>query len=67
MTMTAMALDQLVTTDTAAEILGVHRNSVYRYSYTYADFPQPTKVGRTLLHDPAALQQWRDEHPAIGR
>ena len=53
-----------VSTDRAAEILGVKRESVWDYTRRVKDFPQPVKVGRTLLFEEKALREWREKHPA---
>lgn len=57
----------MATTDEVAEILGVKKESVYIYVRRLKGFPQPAKVGRTLLFDEAAIRQWRTEHPARQR
>ncbi|MFG2676932.1 helix-turn-helix transcriptional regulator [Streptomyces sp. NPDC048445] len=62
-----MNISGMVTTDQAAEILGVKKESVYIYVRRLEGFPQPTKLGRTLLFDEAALRQWRQGHPARPR
>jgi prophage regulatory protein len=53
-----------LTTDQAAELLGVDRRSVHRYLRAYADFPTPARIGRTLLYAEAELRAWRSAHPA---
>jgi prophage regulatory protein len=53
-----------VSTGRAAEILGVKRESVWDYARRLPGFPQPVKVGRTLLFKEEALRDWRREHPA---
>jgi predicted DNA-binding transcriptional regulator AlpA len=62
-----MNIPGMVTTAEASEILGVKQESVYIYVRRLEGFPQPVKVGRTLLFDEAALRQWRLEHPARPR
>lgn len=57
----------MATTDEVAEILGIKKESVYIYVRRLKGFPQPTKVGRTLLFDESAIRQWREEHPARQR
>lgn len=59
--------DGLVLAPEAASILGVDRKTLYRYSYTYGDFPQPAKIGSTAMYDPDQLRAWRKDHPAIGK
>ncbi|MDP9640158.1 putative DNA-binding transcriptional regulator AlpA [Actinopolyspora lacussalsi] len=56
-------LDDLLSAPQAAELLGISVKTLYRNSYVYDDFPQPTKVGRTVLYDPDELRAWRYEHP----
>ncbi|MFC0109239.1 helix-turn-helix transcriptional regulator [Kibdelosporangium aridum] len=54
----------MISAPQAAQLLGVDRNTLYRYSYVYDDFPQPVKIGRTVLYDPDTLRAWRRD-PAI--
>lgn len=58
-----MNLDGHVTTDEAAELLGIKLASVYLYVRRLEGFPQPVKVGRTLLFNREALIAWRRDHP----
>lgn len=58
-----MNLSGYVPTARAAEILGVKVESVYVYVYRLEGFPQPIKVGRTLLFKEKALREWRKAHP----
>ncbi|MGV2914746.1 helix-turn-helix domain-containing protein [Streptomyces alfalfae] len=62
-----MNIPGMLTTEQAADLLGVKKESVYIYVRRLKGFPVPTKVGRTLLFDEAALQQWRVDHPARPR
>ena len=62
-----MNFDDFATADEAADLLGVERRSVYVYVRRLKDFPQPVKVGRTLLFDRQALTDWRAKHPARRR
>ena len=62
-----MNIPGMATTDQVAEILGIKKESVYIYVRRLSGFPQPTKVGRTLLFDEAAVRLWRQEHPARQR
>lgn len=66
-TLLTMNIPGMATTDEVAEILGIKKESVYIYVRRLKGFPQPTKVGRTLLFDEAAVRQWRHEHPARPR
>lgn len=59
-----MNIPGMATTDEVAEILGIKKESVYIYVRRLKGFPQPTKVGRTLLFEETAVRQWREEHPA---
>lgn len=61
--MLTMNIDEMATTEQAAELLGVKVESVYIYVRRLEGFPQPTKVGRTLLFDRQALMDWRAAHP----
>lgn len=56
-----------LTTDEAAELLGIDRRSVYTYVQRLDGFPQPERIGRTLLFDRRALLDWRAKHPARNR
>lgn len=60
-------IEGLISAPQAAELLGVARKTLYRYSYVYNDFPQPTRIGRTVLYDPDALRAWREQHPVTGK
>lgn len=62
-----MNIDGYVTTDEAADLLGVKVASVYLYVRRLEGFPQPKKIGRTLLFDRQALISWRAEHPTRKR
>jgi prophage regulatory protein len=56
-----------VTTDQAAELLGIRRESVWDYVRRLPGFPRPTKVGRTLLFNRQELLDWRKAHPSRKR
>lgn len=60
-------IEGLISAPQAAVVLGVARKTLYRYSYVYDDFPQPVKIGRTVLYDPDALRAWREQHPVVGK
>jgi excisionase family DNA binding protein len=62
-----MNISGMATTDEVAEILGIKKESVYIYVRRLKGFPQPTKVGRTLLFNEAAVRQWRTDHPSRQR
>lgn len=61
--MLTMNIDEMATTEQAAELLGIKVESVYIYVRRLEGFPQPTKVGRTLLFERQALIDWRAVHP----
>ncbi|MFD8772131.1 helix-turn-helix transcriptional regulator [Streptomyces sp. NPDC057889] len=58
-----MSDDSLLTTDRAAERLGVKVESVYTFARRLDGFPQPTRIGRTLLWRIHELDAWRAQHP----
>ncbi|MCG5464277.1 helix-turn-helix domain-containing protein [Micromonospora sp. MED01] len=58
-----MNLGGHVTSDQAADLLGIKLASVYLYVRRLKGFPQPVKVGRTLLFEREALLAWREAHP----
>lgn len=62
-----MNIPGMATTDEVAEILGIKKESVYIYVRRLEGFPQPAKVGRTLLFDAEAVRLWRTQHPARQR
>jgi predicted DNA-binding transcriptional regulator AlpA len=59
--------DDYATADEAADLLGIERRSLYTYVRRLKGFPQPVKVGRTLLFDRESLLGWRAKHPARQR
>lgn len=50
--------------DDAAKLLGITRKSLYDYVLRLKGFPQPKRVGRTLLFEEKTLLEWRQQHPA---
>jgi predicted DNA-binding transcriptional regulator AlpA len=60
-------IDGFISTDHAAEVLGIKIESVYTFARRLDGFPQPTKIGRTLLWPEAEINAWRKEHPARRR
>ncbi|MFJ4926841.1 helix-turn-helix transcriptional regulator [Streptomyces sp. NPDC088736] len=62
-----MNIEGFLSTPEAAERLGVKVESVYTFARRLAGFPQPTKVGRTLLWPEAEIDEWRAKHPARKR
>ncbi|WP_346139333.1 AlpA family phage regulatory protein, partial [Saccharopolyspora erythraea] len=63
--LTMTDLEGLISAPQAAALLGVTRATLYRYASTYDDFPEPVKIGRTVLYQPNELTAWRHDHPAI--
>ena len=59
-----MNTDGLLSTQQAAERLGIKVESVYTFARRLDGFPQPVKIGRTLLWPAGQLDAWRSEHPA---
>jgi prophage regulatory protein len=59
-----MDIPGYLTSDQVAERLGINRQSVYNLVNRVADFPKPTKVGRTSLWSESAVDEWRTKHPA---
>lgn len=58
-----MDLTGYLTTDEAAERLGINRQSLYNLANRSPDFPKPTKIGRASLWPEEGLDAWRAEHP----
>ncbi|WP_369076917.1 helix-turn-helix transcriptional regulator [Paractinoplanes toevensis] len=44
-------------------MLGISRKSVYDYALRLKGFPQPTRIGRTVLWQESELLSWRRDHP----
>ncbi len=57
-------LDGYLTSDEAAVHLGIARQTLYNLAASRDDFPQPTRIGRTLLWPTDGLNNWRARHPA---
>jgi excisionase family DNA binding protein len=57
-----MDLTGYLTSDQAAERLGINRQSLYNLT-NRDDFPKPKKVGRTSLWPEKELDEWRARHP----
>jgi predicted DNA-binding transcriptional regulator AlpA len=62
-----MNTDGFISTDQAAERLGIKVESVYTFARRLDGFPQPTRIGRTLLWPEAGIDAWREQHPARRR
>ncbi|MFM9635978.1 helix-turn-helix transcriptional regulator [Streptomyces turgidiscabies] len=62
-----MNIDGFLSTADVAERLDVKVESVYTFARRLEGFPQPTKVGRTLLWPEAEIDEWRAKHPARKR
>ena len=58
-----MDIPGYLTTEQAAERLGINPQSVYNLANRAADFPRPVKVGRTSLWPEGAVNTWRAAHP----
>lgn len=58
-----MNIEGFLSTSAAAERLGIKVESVYTFARRLDGFPQPTKVGRTLLWPEAEIDAWRAQHP----
>ncbi len=61
-----MNLPGYLTTAQTADLLGIKIASVYSYTTCMPDFPQPERVGRSLLFRETALLAWRQKHPRNG-
>lgn len=59
-----MNTDGFLSTPEAARRLGVKVESVYTFARRLDGFPQPTRIGRTLLWPEKELDAWRAAHPA---
>lgn len=57
-------LDGYLTSDEAAARLGIARQTLYNLAATRPDFPEPARIGRTLLWPIGGLDAWRGKHPA---
>jgi predicted DNA-binding transcriptional regulator AlpA len=60
-------IEGFLSTPETAERLGVKVESVYSFARRLEGFPQPKRVGRTLLWPEAEIDAWRAEHPARKR
>ncbi|MFJ7297562.1 helix-turn-helix transcriptional regulator [Streptomyces collinus] len=58
-----MDLTGYLTSDEAAERLGINRQSLYNLANRSPDFPKPKKIGRTSLWPKGQLDAWRAQHP----
>ncbi|HEY9370148.1 helix-turn-helix transcriptional regulator [Streptomyces sp.] len=58
-----MQIPGYLTSDEAAERLGINRQSLYNHATRTPDFPKPTKVGRASLWAEDAIDAWRAGHP----
>lgn len=58
-----MDLTGYLTSDEAAERLGINRQSLYNLANRSPDFPKPKKIGRTSLWPEDKLDEWRAQHP----
>lgn len=62
-----MEIPGYLTSDQVAARLGINRQSVYNLVNRVANFPKPTKIGRTSLWPEAEVNEWRAKHPARRR
>jgi predicted DNA-binding transcriptional regulator AlpA len=62
-----MNIEGFLSTPDAAERLGVKVESVYTFARRLDGFPQPKRVGRTLLWPESEIDAWRAKHPARKR
>ncbi|WP_033239901.1 helix-turn-helix transcriptional regulator [Streptomyces albidoflavus] len=58
-----MDLTDYLTSDEAAERLGINRQSLYNLAQRSPDFPKATKVGRTPMWPKEGIDEWRAKHP----
>lgn len=58
-----MDLTGYLTSDEAAERLGINRQSLYNLANRSPDFPKPKKVNRTSLWPEKEVDAWRERHP----
>lgn len=58
-----MDLTGYLTSDEAAERLGINRQSLYNLANRSPDFPKPKKVGRTPMWPEEEVDAWRARHP----
>ena len=58
-----MDLTGYLTSDQAAERLGINRQSLYNLANRSPDFPKSKKVGRTSLWPEEGIDEWRARHP----
>lgn len=62
-----MEIPGYLTSDGAAERLGINRQSLYNLANRAEDFPKPKKIGRTSLWPIDGIDAWRAKHPARQR
>jgi predicted DNA-binding transcriptional regulator AlpA len=60
-------MEGFLSTERAAKRLGIKVASVYTFARRLEGFPQPTRIGRTLLWPEAEIDAWRTAHPARKR
>lgn len=62
-----MEIPGYLTSEEAADRLGINRQSLYNLANRSEDFPSPVKVGRASLWPMEALDAWRAAHPKRGK
>ncbi|MCZ4602938.1 helix-turn-helix domain-containing protein [Streptomyces sp. Lzd4kr] len=60
-------LEGWITSEEACARLGIAWRTLYNHHRNTPDFPQPRRIGRTLLWPPAELDAWRARHPTRKR
>jgi excisionase family DNA binding protein len=62
-------MEGFLTTEEAAELLGVAPKTLYYYlrDHEKNGFPKPRRFGRALMWEREPLLAWRREHPARKR
>ncbi len=62
-----MNIDGFLSTAEVAERLDIKVESVYTFARRLEGFPEPKRVGRTLLWPEEQVDAWRAKHPARKR
>jgi predicted DNA-binding transcriptional regulator AlpA len=67
LTILSVNIEGYLTADETAALLGIERRSLYHYVRRLEGFPQPVKIGRTLLFKEDEITDWRKRHPTRRR